>query len=115
MEAARLLLRAHATVISLSEWFCEEALDAFGKMQNRGYRPDGSYSCGVLSALYPVESTWMLAGRIQDAYHLIKSGEDVCSSVSSVDSGNDPHYALLLNHMLVLVAEEKLGREQFHI
>ncbi|KAJ6391784.1 hypothetical protein OIU77_025694 [Salix suchowensis] len=83
--------------------FCEEALDAFGKMQNEGYEPDEVTVVGVLSACAQLS--------------LLDAGKDVhkmiCAKglkLNDVDSGNDPHYALLLNIYAGSGSWEKAGR-----
>ncbi|RQO86630.1 hypothetical protein POPTR_002G072500v4 [Populus trichocarpa] len=145
----------------------KEALEFFGRMEESNEKPDEITFLSVLSAcvhggfvevgleIFSKMERYGLsasikhygclvdllgrAGRIQDAYHLIKSMpmkpndtvwgaflgacrihmdndmveqvvEDVCTSDSSVDSGNDPHYALLLNIYAGSGSWEKAGR-----
>ncbi|KAG6784082.1 hypothetical protein POTOM_009766 [Populus tomentosa] len=145
----------------------KEALEFFGRMEESNEKPDEITFLSVLSAcvhggfvevgleIFSKMERYGLsasiqhygclvdllgrAGRIQDTYHLIKSMpmkpndtvwgaflgacrihmdndmveqvvEDVCTSDSSVDSGNDPHYALLLNIYAGSGSWEKAGR-----
>uniref|UniRef100_A0A6N2MVR7 Pentacotripeptide-repeat region of PRORP domain-containing protein n=1 Tax=Salix viminalis TaxID=40686 RepID=A0A6N2MVR7_SALVM len=112
--------------------FVEVGLEIFSKMEKYGLAPGiNHYGCLV--------DLLGRAGRLQDAYHLIKNMpmkpndtvwgallgacrihmdtdmveqviKDVCTSCSSVDSGNDPHYALLLNIYAGSGSWEKAGR-----
>ncbi|KAL3572745.1 hypothetical protein D5086_026649 [Populus alba] len=121
--------------------FCEEALDAFGKMQNEGYEPDEVTVVGVLSAcaqLSLLDVGFAVHGKTKEALEFfgrmeesnekpdeitflsvlsacvhggfVEVVEDVCTLDSSVDSGNDPHYALLLNMYAGSGSWEKAGR-----